>query len=62
MSYQHVIEARSAEKAAKDAFYAVHCLIRPGDKVPANYKGLKDAMVAATKARMAAVLAYSATL
>lgn len=62
MSYQHVIEARSAEKAAKDAFYAVHCSIRPGDTVPANYTGLQAAMITATKARMAAVLAYSATL
>jgi hypothetical protein len=62
MTLAHVRQAKAAEKAAKDAFYALHATIKTGDKTPANYSKLQGAMIAATKARQAAMTAYAATL
>ena len=62
MTLQQVRQAKAAEKAAKDAFYALHVTIKTGDKTPANYSKLQGVMIAATKARQAAMTAYAATL
>ena len=58
MTLQQVLQFKAAEKAAKDAFYAA----AGGDKVTAKQAKLHAAMVAATKARQAAMTAYAATL
>jgi hypothetical protein len=48
--------AKAAEKAAKDAFYAQHAAeANPGSKPSAKYSKLQAAMIAATKARQAAM-------
>ena len=62
MTLQTVLQLKAAEKAAKDAFYALHATIKAGDKTPAAYGKLQGAMIAATKARQAAMTAYAATL
>jgi hypothetical protein len=62
MTLQEVRQAQAAERAAKDAFYALHSTIKTGGKTPANYSKLQGAMIAATKARQAAVAEYSAKL
>ena len=62
MTLAQVRQAKAAEKAAKDAFYALHVTIKTGDKTPANYSKLQGAMIAATKARNKAMTAYAATL
>jgi hypothetical protein len=62
MTLAQVRQAKAAEKAAKDAFYALHVTIKTGDKTPANYSKLQGAMIAATKARNEAMTAYAATL
>jgi hypothetical protein len=63
MTLQQVRQAKAAEKAAKDAFYALHAIdAKPGSKPSAKYIKLQGAMIAATKARQAAMTAYAATL
>lgn len=62
MTLQQVLQLKATEKAAKDAFYAVHCKMKPGSKIPASYAKLQAAMIDATKARQAAMTAYAATL
>ena len=60
MTLQQVLQFKAAEKAAKDAFYAA---VGPaGSKVTAKQAKLQAAMVAATKARQAAMTAYADTL
>ena len=60
MTLQQVLQAKAAESAAKDAYYAA---IGPaGSKVTAKQAKLQATMVAATKARQAAMTAYTATL
>lgn len=56
MTLQQVRQAKAAEKAAKDAYYATAQIGAKADRK------LYDAMVAATKARQAAMTAYAATL
>ena len=56
MTLAQVRQLQAAEKAAKDAYYAT---AKPGAKAD---KALYNAMVAATKARQAAMTAYVATL
>ena len=63
MTLQNVLQFKAAEKAAKDAFYALHAIeSKPGNKPSAKYTKLQGAMIAATKARQAAMTAYAATL
>jgi hypothetical protein len=63
MTLQQVRQAKAAEKAAKDAFYALHAIdAKPGNKPSAKYSKLQGAMIAATNARQAAMTAYAATL
>jgi gamma-glutamyl:cysteine ligase YbdK (ATP-grasp superfamily) len=62
MTLQEVRQAQAAERAAKDAFYAVHAAMKPGGKPPANYSTLQSKMIAATKARQFAMTKYAATL
>lgn len=59
MTLQTVLEFKSAEKAAKDAFFARHC---NGANPDAAYFELQAASIAATKARQAAMTAYAASL
>jgi len=56
MTLAQVRQLQAAEKAAKDAYYATAV---PGAKAD---KALHDAMVAATKARQAAMAAYATSL
>jgi hypothetical protein len=63
MTLQTVLQFKSAEKAAKDAFYALHAIeAKPGNKPSAKYTKLQGAMIAAIKARNEAMTAYVATL
>lgn len=63
MTLQHVRQAKAAEKAAKDAFYAQHAAeANPGQKPSAAYCKLQAAMIKATKARQGAMTAYAASL
>ena len=63
MTLKQVLQFKAAEKAAKDAFYAQHAAeAKPGQKPSASYVKLQGAMIAATKARQAAMTAYAATL
>ena len=63
MTLQTVLQFKAAEKAAKDAFYALHAIeAKPGNKPSTEYTKLQGAMIAATKARQAAMTAYAATL
>jgi hypothetical protein len=62
MNIQAVRQAKATEKAAKDAFYALHLTVKAGDPIPAGYVKLQGAMIAATKARNAAMTAYAASL
>ena len=62
MNIQAVRKAKAAEKAAKDAFYALHLTVKAGDPIPAGYVKLQAVMIAATKARQAAMAAYAASL
>jgi hypothetical protein len=63
MTLHQVRQAKAAEKAAKDAFYAQHAAeANPGSKPSAKYSKLQAAMIAATKARQAAMTAYAAAL
>jgi hypothetical protein len=55
MTLQQVRQLQAAERAAKDAFYGLHATVKAGDKVPAKYAKLQAAMIAATKARQAAM-------
>jgi hypothetical protein len=49
MTLQQVRQAKAAEKAAKDAFYAQHAAeAKPGSKPSAKYGKLQAAMIAAT--------------
>jgi hypothetical protein len=57
-----VRQAQAVERAAKDAFYAVAASVKPGAAFTAEHAALQAAMVAATKARQAALTAYAATL
>lgn len=51
---------RTAERIAKDAFYAQHAAeSKPGYKPSAKYTKLQGAMITATKARQAAMLQLS---
>ena len=60
MTLQQVLQLKAAEKAAADAFYAAAG--PAGSKVTAKQSKLQAAMIAATKARQAAMTAYAATL
>lgn len=63
MTLQQVRQAKAAEKAAKDAFYALHAIeAKPGNKPSTKYSKLQGAMIAATNARQSAMTAYAATL
>ena len=63
MTLQQVRQAKATEKAAKDAFYAQHAAeAKPGSNPSAKYGKLQAAMIAATKARQAAMTAYAAAL
>jgi hypothetical protein len=62
MTFAQVRQAKAAEKAAADAFFAVAATVKPGSKVTAEHAKLQAAMVTATKARQAAMTAYAATL
>lgn len=56
MTLETILELKAAEKAAKDAYYATAAVGAKADKK------LYDAMVAATKARQAAMTAFAAAL
>ena len=60
MTLQAVLQFKAAEKAAKDAFWA--SAGAAGSKMTAKQVKLQGAMIAATKARQAAMTAYAATL
>ena len=60
MTIQQVLQFKAAEKAAKDAFWAAAGAA--GSKMTAKQVKLQAAMVAATKARQAAMTAYAAAL
>ena len=60
MTLQTVLQLKTAEKAAKDAFWAAAG--PAGSKMTAKQIKLQGAMIAATKARQAAMTAYAATL
>ena len=63
MTLQQVRQAKAAEKAAKDAFYAQHAAeAKPGSKPSAKYSKLQAAMIAATRARQDAMTSYAAAL
>lgn len=60
MTLQQVRQLQAAERVAKDAFWAAAG--PAGSKATAKQRKLWDAMVAATKARQAAMTAYAASL
>ena len=60
MTLQQVRQLQTAERTAKDAFWAAAGAA--GSKFTAKQSKLKAAMEAATKARQAAMTAYAATL
>ena len=60
MTLATVRQLQAAERAAKDAFWAAAGAA--GSKMTAKQAKLQAAMVAATKARQAAMTAYAATL
>jgi hypothetical protein len=60
VTLQTVLQLKTAEKAAKDAFWAAAG--PAGSKMTAKQVKLQAAMVAATKARQAAMTAYAASL
>ena len=60
MTLQTVLQLKAAEKAAKDAFWA--STGAANSKMTAKQIKLQGAMIAATKARQAAMTAYAATL
>jgi hypothetical protein len=60
MTLQQVRQLQAAERAAKDAFYAAAGAA--GSKMTAKQVKLQAAMIAATKARQAAMTAYAASL
>ncbi len=60
MTLQTVLQLKAAEKAAKDAFFA--SAGPAGSKMTAKQIKLQAAMIAATKARQAAMAAYAAAL
>jgi hypothetical protein len=60
MTLQQVRQLQAAEKTAKDAFYAAAGAA--GSKMTAKQVKLQAAMIAATKARQAAMTAYAASL
>jgi hypothetical protein len=60
MTLAQVRQLQAAEKAAKDAFWATGGAA--GSKMTAKQSKLQAAMIAATKARQAAMTAYAATL
>jgi hypothetical protein len=62
MTLQTVLQLKAAEKAAKDAFFAVCATAKPGSKMTAKQVKMQAAMIAATKARQDAMTAYAATL
>jgi hypothetical protein len=63
MTLQTVLQLKTAEKAAADVFWAQHALeAKPGQKPSPRYFKLQGAMIAASKARQAAMTAYAATL
>jgi hypothetical protein len=62
MTIQQVLQLKAAEKAAKDAFCAVAGAAAAGSKMTAKQVKLQAAMIAATKARQAAMTAYAAAL
>ena len=60
MTLAQVLQLKAVEKAAKDAFWAAAG--PAGTKMTAKQVKLHAAMVAATKARQAAMTAYADTL
>lgn len=60
MTLQQVRQLQAAERAAKDAFYSAAGAA--GSKMTAKQVKLQAAMIAATKARQAAMTAYAASL
>lgn len=62
MTLADVLKLKAIEKAAKDAFFAEHLTASAAGKPGPNYRQLQAAMIAATKARQAAMAAYCATL
>ena len=63
MTIATVRKFQAAERIAKDAFYAQHAAeAKPGGKPSAKYGKLQAAMIAATKARQAAMTEYAASL
>ena len=63
LTLKQVLQFKTVEKAAADAFWAQHAAeAKPGKKPSATYFKLQSAMIAAGKARQAAMTAYAATL
>jgi hypothetical protein len=63
MTLAEVLKLKAAEKAAADAFYALHAVEAKLGKAPsAKYAKLQAVMVAAIKARQDAMTAYAASL
>lgn len=60
MTLNQILQFKAAEKAAKDAFWA--SAGQPGSKMTAKQVKLQAAMIAATKARQAAMTAYAAAI
>ena len=60
MTIQQVRQLQATERAAKDAFWAAAG--HPGAKMTAKQQKLQAAMIAATKARQAAMTEYAAGL
>lgn len=62
MTLAEVRQLQAAERAAKDAFWAAAATATAGSKLTAKQAKLQAAIVAATKARQAAMTAYAASL
>ncbi len=60
MTIQQVRQLQAAERAAKDAFFAAAGAA--GSKMTAKQVRLQAAMIAATKARQAAMTVFAASL
>lgn len=60
MTLATVRQLQAAERAAKDAFWAAAG--KAGSKMTAKQAKLQSAMIAATKARQAAMTEYAASL
>ena len=62
MTLDTIRQLQAAERAAKDAFYAEAQAAKPGSKMTAKQVKLQAVMVAATKARQAAMTTFAESL